>query len=316
MGVPVPAEPLRREGQIKSSASSNRRHAQRVDALTAAVFLTPGMIGFLVFVIIPVLGGLALTFFQWDMFSTPKWVGLDNIARLFTDPEMWQSLGVTALFVVMGVIPSVLIGFVLAVLINTRLPGISTLRIFYFAPMIASSAVASIIWASLYTPRFGVINQLLGWVGIPGPNWLSDPTWAQPALVIMMIWGALPLVIILYLAGLQRVSDDIYEAASLDGASKWRQVWSMTWPNVWPTTLLIAVLEAVSFISGSFEIALIMTDGGPLGATQSLALYAYKVAFTQRDIGYASALSLFQLILMGLIVILVRLIIRFRRVNS
>jgi multiple sugar transport system permease protein len=291
------------------------RRGKRVDAVTAAAFLTPGMLAFALFVILPAVGGLALTFFQWDLFGTPKWVGLGNVSRLFGDADMWHALGVTALFVLMGVVPTILIGFVLAVLINTKLPGVGIIRVFYFAPMIASAAVSSLIWVNLYNSS-GLVNQALARIGVDGPNWLSDLTWARPALVVMMIWSGLPLVIILYLAGLQRVPEDIYAAASLDGASAWRQVWSMTWPNVWGTTLLIAVLQAVGFVSGSFEVALIMTDGGPLGTTQSLALYAYKVAFSERDIGYASALSLFQLVLMMAVVLLVRVIVRFRREHS
>ena len=306
------ASPRQHEDERPPDRSHGYRRGRRVDTLTAAAFLTPGMLAFALFVIVPALGGLVLTFFRWDLFGTPQWVGLENITRLFGDAEMWQALGVTALFVLMGVLPTILIGFVLAVLVNTKLPGIAAIRVLYFAPMIASAAVTSLIWVNLYSPN-GLVNQALSWVGVNGPNWLSDLTWARPALVVMMIWGGLPLVIILYLAGLQRVPDDIYAAASLDGAGKWRQVWSMTWPNVWGTTVLIAVLQAVSFVSGSFEIALIMTDGGPLGSTQSIALYSYKVAFSQRDIGYASALSLFQLVLMIAIVVLVRGIVRFRK---
>lgn len=315
MSTPIVDMPLPREHEESRAIPSERpgnRRAKRVDTVTAIAFLTPGMLAFAVFVILPAVGGLVLTFFEWDLFGVPQWVGLDNIVRLFGDEDMWQALGVTVLFVVMGVVPTILIGFVLAVLINTRLPGIGAIRVFYFAPMIASAAVASLIWVNLYS-QHGLINQVLSWIGIDGPNWLSDLTWARPALVVMMIWGGLPIVIILYLAGLQRVSDDIYAAASLDGAGKWRQVWSMTWPNVWGTTILIAVLQAVSFVSGSFEVALIMTDGGPLGTTQSIALYSYKVAFAERDIGYASALSLFQLVLMIAIVLVVRVIVRIRK---
>ncbi|WP_156891321.1 carbohydrate ABC transporter permease [Agromyces subbeticus] len=292
------------------------RRNRRVDALTATLFVSPAMIGFFIFVIVPAVGGLVLAFFEWDLFGTPVFVGLDNIVRLFTDPDMWQALGVTVLFVVMGVIPTIIIGFLLAVVVNSNMPGIGAWRVLYFTPMIASAAVAAIIWVNLYNGRSGLVNQFLALFGVDGPNWLSDPTWARPALVIMMIWGALPIVIILYLAGLQRVPEDIYAASSLDGAGKWRQLWSMTWPNVWGTTLLIAVLQAVGFVSGSFEIALIMTDGGPLGTTQSLALYSYKVAFTQRDIGYASALSLFQLVLIIVIVLLSRAIVRTRKERS
>jgi ABC-type sugar transport system permease subunit len=289
------------------------RRRRRADAITAALFVSPAMLGFFVFVILPSIGGLVLSFFQWDLFGRPVFVGLDNISRLFSDPVMWQSLGVTAMFVVLGVIPTIVVGFLLAVLVNTNLPGIAAWRVLYFTPMIASAAVAAIIWVNLYDGRSGLVNRVLGVFGVNGPDWLSDPTWARPALVIMMIWSALPLVVILYLAGLQRVPEDIYAAASLDGAGAWRQLWSMTWPNVWGTTVLVAVLQAVGFVSGSFEIALIMTDGGPLGTTQSLALYAYKVAFSERDIGYASALSLFQLVLLIAIVVLARTIARVRK---
>lgn len=316
MSTPIMNAPLPSQGESQSSPPVERpssRRSKRVDAMTATAFITPGLLAFAVFVIVPAIGGLVLTFFEWDLFGAPEWVGADNIVRLFTDTAMWQSLVVTALFVVMGVVPTIIIGFLLAVIVNSNLPGVAFFRVFYFAPMIASAAVAALIWVNLYSQRYGLVNQVLSWVGIEGPNWLSDPTWARPALILMMIWGGLPLVIILYLAGLQRVPEDIYAAASLDGAGKWRQLWSMTWPNVWGTTLLIATLQAVSFISGSFEIALIMTDGGPLGTTQSLALYAYKVAFSDREIGYASALSMFQLAILIGIVLLVRVITRFRK---
>jgi multiple sugar transport system permease protein len=317
--TPLTETPLPRAEALRppepAEHPSGRRN-RRVDALTATLFVSPAMLAFFVFVIIPAIGGLLLAFFEWDLFGVPVFVGLDNITRMFVDPDMWQALGVTVLFVIMGVIPTIIVGFVLAVVVNSNMPGVAAWRVLYFTPMIASAAVAGIIWVNLYNGRSGLVNQFLALFGIDGPNWLSDPTWARPALVIMMIWGALPIVIILYLAGLQRVPEDIYAAASLDGAGKWRQLWSMTWPNVWSTTLLVAVLQAVGFISGSFEIALIMTDGGPLGTTQSLALYSYKVAFSERDIGYGSALSLFQLVLLIVIVVLARVVTRFRKERS
>ncbi|MDQ0895959.1 carbohydrate ABC transporter permease [Agromyces ramosus] len=317
--TPLTETPLPRAEALRppepAEHPSGRRN-RRVDALTATLFVSPAMLAFFVFVIIPAIGGLVLAFFEWDLFGVPVFVGLDNITRMFVDPDMWQALGVTALFVIMGVIPTIIVGFVLAVVVNSNMPGVAAWRVLYFTPMIASAAVAAIIWVNLYNGRSGLVNQFLALFGIDGPNWLSDPTWARPALVIMMIWGALPIVIILYLAGLQRVPEDIYAASSLDGAGKWRQLWSMTWPNVWSTTLLVAVLQAVGFISGSFEIALIMTDGGPLGTTQSLALYSYKVAFAERDIGYGSALSLFQLVLLIVIVVVARIITRLRKERS
>jgi len=284
------------------------RGRQRRDNLTALAFIAPAMIGFVLFVIVPALAGLSLTFFQWDLITSPEWVGLKNINRLIADPAVWESLKVTVFFVVLGVVPTVLLGFVLGVLINQKMRGIGALRILYFAPMVASSTVAAVLWAYMYDPRSGLANQLLAKVGLTGPSWLSDTSWALPALTLMIIWLALPLVMILYLAGLQRIPDDVYAAADLDGCGRWRMLWSITWPNVLPTTVLVGILQIIDFVSSSFEVSLIMTQGGPLGSTQSLALYSYFAAFQNGEMGYASAISLFQLLLIGLIVGAVRLV--------
>lgn len=293
-----------------------RNQQKRRDAWAAALFLAPSMVGFTLFVILPALIGLGLSFFRWDLFGTPEWAGLDNITRLFKDPTMWSALWTTIEFIVLGVIPTILVGFVLAVLINSRMRGIGPLRILYFAPMVASSAVAAVLWSYMYDPRAGVANKVLGWFGVDGPAWLSSTTWALPAMSVMMIWLAVPLVMILYLAGLQRIPDDIYAAAALDGAGRWRQLWSITWPMVRATTVLVATLQVINFMSNSFEVSLIMTDGGPLDRTQTLALYAYKTAFGDSDMGYASALCLFQLVLIGLAVLLFRLGARILRRSS
>ncbi|MDL4821831.1 carbohydrate ABC transporter permease [Actinomadura opuntiae] len=285
----------------------------RRNTIAAVLFLTPSMIGFTLFVILPALGAFALSFFEWDLFGTPRWAGLANFSRLFQDPQMWTSLRITVEFVVLGVIPTIVIGFVLAVLINNRMRGIGAVRILYFAPMVASSAVAAVLWAYMYDPHAGIANRVLGWVGLGGTAWLSSTTWALPALTLMMIWLGLPLVMILYLAGLQRIPADIYAAAALDGAGWWRRLWSITWPNVRATTILVATLQVINFVSNSLEVSLMMTDGGPLGHTQTLALYAYKTAFGETDMGYASALSLFQLALIALIVGLFKLFTRLRR---
>jgi len=306
------AAAVRRRSMV-STTSKRRTRTTRGDTWMAVLLISPAMFAFALFVIVPIVGGLALSFFEWDLFGTPVFVGMDNFARLVTDARMWQSLGVTASFVVLGVAPTILLGFLLAVAVNVRMPGIGGWRVLYFAPMLASAAVSAVLWASIYKGRSGVLNQLLALFGVMGPNWLSDPFWAQPALVIIMIWSALPLVIILYMAALQRIPEDIYSAAALDGAGKWRTLWSITWPSVRSATVLIAILQAVGFVGGAFELALIMTDGGPLGRTESLALYAYKVAFGQLEMGYSSALSLFQLVAIAVLVLLGRLVTRLMR---
>lgn len=283
-----------------STPRSTLARRRRRDEATAWLFLLPGLTGFTIFVLGPAVGALALSFFNWSLFDTPTFVGLDQFSRLLTDPDMWKSLWVTTMFVLMGVVPTILIGFVLAVVASTTLPGTAPLRVLFFTPMVASSAVASVLWSSIYNGRDGIINQTLRLVGINGPSWLTDPVLARPALVVVMIWSALPVVIILYIAAIQRVPDDIYAAAALDGAGKWRQLWGMTWPNVRPTTLVILVLMVLTFLGSPLEYALLMTDGGPLNETTSLGLYAFRMAFERFDMGYACALALWQLIVVGL----------------
>jgi ABC-type sugar transport system permease subunit len=274
------------------------------------VLLAPALILFTIFIIIPTLAGFALSFFTWDFFGTPAVVGMANFAKLATDSAAWGSLGITLLYVLLGVIPTILVGFVLAVLINANMPGVTVLRVLYFVPVVLSVAVSAVLWEFIYDPRQGPIGDIMRLFGLQAPDILNSQTLALPALALMMIWLALPIVIILYLSGLQRVPADIYSAAALDGAGPWRTLWSMTWPNVASTTLVVAVLQIINFVASSLDVSLIMTNGGPLGATRGLSLYAYQQAFTNQDVGYASALSVLQLIVIVAIVVLGRLVIR------
>ena len=155
-----------------------------------------------------------------------------------------------------------------------------------------------------------MINRLLGLVGVTGPTWLASTTWALPALTIVVIWLSLPLVVILYLAGLQRIPKQIFEAARIDGAGPWVRLWAIIWPNVRSTTVLVLVLEILQFLAAPFEVGLIMTYGGPLDATTSLSFYAYRQAFEFGKMGYASAISMVQFFALLLVVCLVALVIR------
>jgi len=282
-----------------SASSVLRSRLRRRDEITAWAFLAPGLIAFTVFVVVPALGAIVLSFFDWRLFDNPSFVGLKHLRKLFGDANMWKSLGVTVIFVLVGVIPTTLIGFLLAVVASSSLRGTAALRVLFFSPMVASSAITAVLWTNLYRVRDGFINQMLAQFGIEGPNWMTDPGIARPALIVVMIWSALPVVIILYIAAIQKVPEDIYAAASLDGAGRWRQLWSMTWPNVMSTTIVLLVLMFTTFLGAPLEFALLMTDGGPLGETTTLGLYAFKVAFERRDMGYASALALWQLVLVG-----------------
>jgi len=283
---------------------------RKADAAAAWTLLIPALVLFILFIIIPTVVGIGLSFYQWNFFDTPTFVGLQNFAKLVTDSAAWGSLGVTMLFLLLGVIPTIALGFMLAVLINSNMPGVGILRVLYFVPVVLSVAVSSVLWAFIYDPRQGPIGALFRLFGLPPIDILHSQTLALPALVVMMIWLGLPIVIILYLSGLQRVPEDIYSAAALDGAGPWRTLWSITWPNVASTTFVVVVMQIINYVASSLDVSLIMTNGGPLGATTSLSLFAYRQAFTNQDVGYASVLSVLQLVIIVSIIGLGRLVTR------
>jgi multiple sugar transport system permease protein len=283
---------------------------RRGDALAAWALLTPNLIAYSLFIVIPAVTGVVIGFYSWDLFSTPEWVGLDNYTMLLHDPLVATALLHSVTFVVLGVVPTVLIGFLFATLLDWQARFVGAIRLLYFLPLVVSTAVAGVLWSTLFSPSYGMINRILGLVHITGPAWLSSTTWALPALTVVIIWLSLPLVVILYLAGLQRVPKQIHEAARIDGAGVWLRVWAITWPNVWSTTLLVVMLEVLQFLAAPFEVGLIMTYGGPLDATTTMSFYAYRQAFELGKMGYASAISMVQFFALLAVVAVVGLIIR------
>ncbi|MFI6349168.1 carbohydrate ABC transporter permease [Streptomyces sp. NPDC050560] len=284
--------------------------ARARDEAAAAVFVGPNVVLYTVFVAVPALAGLALSFFEWDLIDAPAFVGFDNFSKMFVDPNVVPSLLVTVEFLVLGVIPTIIVGFLLAVLVNARMRGVGVVRVLYFIPLVVSAAVSSVLWGWLYQPQSGMLNSIIGVFGADPVPWLSRTAWALPALTIMIIWMSLPLVIILYLAALQRISDDLLDAARLDGAGPWTRARHILWPAVSHTTVLVVALEILNFIALPFEISLIMTQGGPLNSTMTLSLYSYRVAFEQGEVGYAAALSILQLLVIVIVALLARYIRR------
>lgn len=295
----------------KPSARPGRRRISG-DTVAAVTMIAPNAAMYLVFVIVPALAGVALSFFQWDLLDTPVWVGLDNYNTVFHDSAAWEATLNTGKFLALGVIPTVLVGFLFANLINSRMRAVGVVRVLYFVPLVVSTSVASVLWSWLYQPQSGLFNYVLKKFGINGPAWLADTRSALPALTLMLIWMSLPLVIILYLAALQRVPDDIHEAARMDGAGLWTRLWRISWPNVGNMTLLVAALEVLHFLAAPFEVALIMTQGGPINSTTTLSLYIYHVAFEQGNVGVGSALSLVQFLLVLVFAGGLRLVYRVR----
>ncbi len=280
-------------------ASSGRRGAgtdwANRDRRAALTMLAPNFILFTIFVGVPVITGFLLSFCNWGLVGWPHWAGLANYRQLFHDPTVPAAIVNTLLFVAIGVVPTVLIGLLLAVFINIRAPAIGAIRVLYFVPAVISFAASAVLWQWIYHPGTGLLDYLLALVGVNGPAWLSNTTLALPALDVIGVWLTLPVSIILYLAALQRIPEATLEAATLDGAGAYRRLVHIVWPGVRPMTVLVAIVAFLAFTNGSFDLVNIMTQGGPVNATTTLIYYTYYVAFDNVQLGYAAALAIVQL---------------------
>ena len=270
----------------------------------ALLFLAPNIGGFLIFTLLPVAGALLLALFRWDIFHAPQFVGLDNFRELLgwgpgddgqtqmSDPKFWKALW-NSLFLMIGLPISIALSLLLAVVLNQKLPGRLTFRTIFFLPSVCAGVGLLLLWKYLYNPQFGLINDILRCIGIDGPNWLNDYHWAKPAILLMSVWAAMGGTnMILYLAGVQGIPPELYEAAQIDGAGAWQQFWHVTLPMLKPTTFFIVTTSIILGFQGEFDAAYVMTRGGPDGATTTLGYYIYLQAFEYFNVGYASAVAL------------------------
>lgn len=296
-----------------SSAPLRGKRPRRRDGRAATLMIAPNMIMFTIFVFVPIIGGVLLSLAQWNIsVGGPKWVGLQNYKVLFADPLVAQAVETTLKFLLFGVVPTVVISLGLAMLINVRFRFVGLVRTFYLIPAAMSFAASALVWRYLFQdgPGFGVVDYVIHLFGVNNPpDWLGgSTTWALPGLDIITIWLSLPTATVLYLAALQRIPDSIIEAATLDGAGPWRRVRYIIWPGVRYMTVLVAIVALLSFTNGSFDLVQILTKGGPIYATQTLIYYIYDQAFTYGNYGYAAALSVLQIALIGGILVILRLL--------
>jgi multiple sugar transport system permease protein len=258
--------------------------------IALAVLLLPSLIGMGAFYLLPVAASLVLSFAEWDLLTPIKWIGLDNYAAILNDGTMWQALRNTILFI-LGYLPSVVVlGLALALLLNRRLKGRTIFRAIYFVPVVTSWVAVSLIWKWLLNPQYGLINYGLSLIGIKGPGWLFDPSWALPGVILTSIWKDMGFVTVIYLAGLQEIPEHLFEAAALDGATPWQRFRTITWPMLAPTTFFVTTISLISSFQ-VFDQVWIMTQGGPAGATSTMVELIYKNAFSYSKMGYASAIS-------------------------
>lgn len=255
-----------------------------------ALFLLPGLGGLLLFTVLPILASLALTLFEWDLLTPPAFVGLDNYTRLLGDDDFWAALGHTLSFII-GYLPVVLLlGLAVALALNAPLRGIGLIRTAFFLPVVSSWVAVALLWSWLFNPRYGLINYLLSLVGVAGPGWLFDPHWAMPAIILTSVWKDLGFVVVIFLAGLQAIPRDYYEAASLDGAGRWGQLRYITLPLLAPTTFFVTIISLINAFQ-VFDQVWVMTEGGPAGTTTVLVERVVRHAFSYGEMGYAATIS-------------------------
>jgi multiple sugar transport system permease protein len=296
------------EQERKPREARARRH--RSDLLSALAFLSPTLMVLSAFVFFPIVFSFYLSFHSWNMFSpTRPFVGLGNYSAIVQNPEFWSVLKNTAVYT-LGTVPlNMLLSLVIAFFLNKKLAGKKLLRTMFFAPVVMSSVAAAVIWRWVYEPSFGLLNYCLAVFGIPGVNWLNNPTSAMFALILMGVWKSFGFNMVLFSAGLQGIPAHYYEAAQIDGAGRWHQFWNITIPLLSPTTFFVLVMSMI----GSFQVfdtVYVLTSGGPLGSTKVLVFYLYEQAFKFFDMGYASAVAY---LLFAVVFILTMLQMRYLR---
>jgi multiple sugar transport system permease protein len=258
--------------------------------LTVLAFLLPSAIPLVLFVLGPMVAAAWVSLNKWNLLSPMQFVGLGNYTKLLSDPITGDVFLHTVYYIV-GYLPLVYVGgLALALALNTALKGRSLLRGVYFLPVVTSWIVVALVWRWLLSPTSGVVNTVLGWVGIHGPGWWTDPAWAMPSIILASAWKDLGFVMVILLAGLQAIPTDMYDAAKVDGAGWWRRLFSVTLPLLSPSTFFVVV---ISLINGFqvFDQVYAMTGGGPNGASEVVVQEIYDLTFRYGRAGDASAMS-------------------------
>ncbi|MFZ1828678.1 MAG: sugar ABC transporter permease [Candidatus Competibacteraceae bacterium] len=279
---------------------------ERHTTFSAWVFLSPALLLIAVFFFLPVLAALLLSFTDFDIYALGdldrlRFIGFNNYLQLLQSPLFWTALGNTFYFVIVGGPLSVAVSLGAALLVNShrvRFPGL--FRTAFFLPVVTTLVAVAVVWRYLYHPRYGMLNYGLSWVGVEPIDWLGDPDWAMPAIILMAVWKNFGFNMIIFIAGLQNIPTQLYEAARIDGAGAWAQFRYITLPMLGPTFLFVALMTMIGYFQ-VFAEPYVMTQGGPTHRTLSIVLLMYEEGFRWWNIGYASAAAfvLFALILAG-----------------
>jgi multiple sugar transport system permease protein len=297
------------------SASATFRHEKRSEShafrqrsgqRAAWWFVAPALIVIGVFFFLPVLAALAMSLTDFDLyalndFGDLRWIGFENYARLLREPLFWKALGNTFYFVVLGVPLSIAVSLGAALLVNSKVARFRGLfRTVYFAPVVTTLVAVAVVWRYIFHTRYGFLNYSLASVGLDPIDWMGDPRFAMPAIVILAVWKNFGYNMIILLAALQNIPDDLYEAARIDGASGWQQFRHVTLPGIGPVLLLVSILTMTGYFQ-LFAEPYVMTEGGPLQATYSVLYFMFDEGFKWWSLGRASAVAFLLFILMFIV---------------
>jgi ABC-type sugar transport system permease subunit len=273
------------------------------DSLPPALFLLPAAIVLVLFMGVPMVNAIILSFQSWNGMSPPVWAGLNNYATLFKDKLFLVALGNTAYFTIITVIFQSTIPLLIASLLNSGVRGSTVFRTLYFMPVIISLAISGLLWAMIYEPNFGVLNSTLRSIGLGGlaQLWLANRATVMPSVIIVSIWQSLGFYLVIYFAALQNIPRELYEAASIDGANAWQRFMNVTVPGLRPVIVLVIVLNTINGVK-VFDQIWVMTAGGPNHASDTLGTYLYSMAFgamgsSNPQFGYATSIAIVILLL-------------------
>ena len=275
------------------------------EAIVGYLFILPAFVGFVLFVLGPIIVAVGISFTQYDILSPPKFAGLDNYLQLLKDPRLRITYANTALFTLLAVTFNIGVALVLAVLINRKLPAFLKylFRATYFFPVLVALAYSSVIWSFLYQKDTGIINYYLNLLGIDRIGWLSDRQWVMLSIIILDVWKNTGFAMLVFLAGLQNIPQEYYEAAQIDGANRWDLFRNVTLPLITPTLLLNLVIYMIGALQ-VFDSIQVLTQGGPGDASRSVTMYVTEVAFQSLQMGYGSAIAITLFIIIMILTLL------------
>jgi multiple sugar transport system permease protein len=274
----------------KLKPRAKRSAMARQEAIWGYVMIAPMLLGFGIFFYLAVGVSFLIGLTEWDVLTAPKFVGVQNYINLFNDKIFWKMLWNTSRYALMAVPMGQIVSLILAVALNTRIRLRNIYRLLFFLPVLTLPVAIAIVWRFIYNPEFGILNQVLGLIGIAKIKWLSDPNWSMISLVIVSIWSSSGYGMLLYLAGLQNIPREYYEAAQVDGASNLRQFMNITIPLLTPTIFFNVVTSVINSFQ-VFDIVFTMTKGGPSNTTRTIVYDIYENGFQFFRMGYATATS-------------------------